>query len=188
MYVHLVSSPSFSSPHKLIQISLLGCRSGVKPLWLLDNVGREGTIADSGLIATTATSLGFDFIPNPSILVLPDHPDQPPHPTTKPGISPTSLGVLPGTPALIPTRVEEQDAEDDEDDDWEHISEAGQKSDRGEKCQTEEEDGEEGDMIFLGELELEECVDEHNGPKKEHLIKMKGGKSYAAAVGTMKVQ
>lgn len=137
-------------------------------------------------IATTATSLGFDFIPNPSIVALPDH-----DPIPKSSLSMNNNSSFrsshahahaqsPSTPALVPTTVNEQEVEDedvDEDDDWEHISRAGEQ----ERDQRRDDEGDEGDMIFLGELELEDRVVDTT--KGKHVV-VKGGKSYAAAAGS----
>ena len=113
-------------------------------------------------LATTATSLGFDFIQNPTILALPDDP-----------ITNTAAGrsvptPTPRTPALEPSLANEQE---DEDDDWEHISGAHTR-----------EEGDEGDIILLGELELEHAVTGAGEGAKEGKGKAEV-KSYAAAVG-----
>ena len=128
------------------------------------------------MIATTATSLGFDFIPNPSIMALPEYPTSAINVKTK--LSPpntTSLAATPNTPALIPTQPEEE-----EDDDWDHITEF--QENKGAAVQRDEDDG---DIIILGEIELEEVV----AHKQKNDVKGKGGKlkkekTYAAVLGT----
>ncbi|ORY26700.1 hypothetical protein BCR39DRAFT_252116 [Naematelia encephala] len=109
--------------------------------------------------ATTATSLGFDFISTPQILTLPDTAPSfnintntntnananantiTSTPKASPTISPSiSLSATPTTPGLLPVIQ----AEADEEDDWERI---------------EELEDDDGDMIVLGELELEDVPD-----------------------------
>ena len=125
--------------------------------------------------ATTATSLGFDFITNPSIVALPEYSTSAINVKPKLSLSnATPLAATPNTPALIPTQPEEE-----EDDDWDHITEFQET--KGSPMSKGDED--DGDIIILGEMELEEVVAE----KKD--LKGKGGKSqkektYAAVVRT----
>jgi len=127
------------------------------------------------MLATTATSLGFDFITNPSIMALPEYPTSAIN--VKPKLSPsnaTPLAATPNTPALIPTQPEE------EDDDWDHITEFQEN-----KRAAAEGDEDDGDIIILGEIELEEVV----AVKDKSDVKGKGGKlkkekTYATVVGT----
>ena len=170
----------------------------------------EGLIADNmgkrEKRTTTATTLGFDFIPNPSILALPDIPA--PRITTPesllsttkhiPGAFPTkgrtspALSTTPATPALIPHRPQ-QDDEDDLDE-WEHIDALalrepsdGEERDRADS-QSEE------DVIVLGELELEDEFDMVDARRaKRHAAKgvlgfgkARQGVTYAAAAGAIK--
>lgn len=126
--------------------------------------------------ATTATSLGFDFIPNPSVMALPEYPTSVIN--VKPKLSPsnaTPLAATPNTPALIPTQPEEE-----EDDDWDHITEFQEHKRAAFKG-----DEDDGDIIILGEIELEEVV----AVKNQSDVKGKGGKlkkekTYAGAVRT----
>jgi hypothetical protein len=125
------------------------------------------------MIATTATSLGFDFIPNPSIMALPEYPT--PAISFKNKLStstPSPLANTPNTPALIPTQPEEE-----EDDDWDHITEFQERK----GTEVEEDDG---DIIVLGEIELEEVVIEEIKEKDKGKSGKKGGKTYAAVAGT----
>jgi hypothetical protein len=127
------------------------------------------------MVATTATSLGFDFIPNPSIMALPEYPSSAINVKSK--LTPsnaTPLAATPNTPALIPTQPEE------EDDDWDHITEFQET--KGAAPKGDEDDG---DIIILGEIELEEVV----AVKDKSDVKGKGGKlkkekTYAGAVRT----
>ena len=151
---------------------------------VLDGLGRREKrgespffdMYDEGLrVATTATSLGFDFITNPSIMALPEYPTSAINVNNK--LCPsnaTPLAATPNTPALIPTQPEE------EDDDWDHITEFQEN-----KRAAVEGDEDDGDIIILGEIELEEMV----AMKDKSDVKGKGGKlkkekTYAAVVGT----
>ncbi|KAK8853129.1 hypothetical protein IAR55_003830 [Kwoniella newhampshirensis] len=147
-------------------------------------VGLEGLIMDGRgkreKRTTTATTLGFDFIPNPSILALPDDPS--PINSIKPSssllstskstlntnlsgrgrTSPISLAGTPTTPALLaqsPSSDEEgDDDDDDDDDDWEHVQldAAADADGKGVKEDDENVDSDgEQDVIVLGDLELE---------------------------------
>ncbi|WVQ84327.1 hypothetical protein IAT38_006479 [Cryptococcus sp. DSM 104549] len=150
-------------------------------------VGLEGLIADGRgkreKRTTTATTLGFDFIPNPSVLALPDDPT--PAPTGTPKGKGTSslltaskstpssatraatpnLAGTPTTPALLASPSSgsetepESDSGADEFDDWEHIPSVSVSS-HGERGRDEnvDSDGEE-DVIVLGEMDLEEEVE-----------------------------
>ena len=125
--------------------------------------------------ATTATSLGFDFITNPSIVALPEYPTS--AIDVKPKLSlasATPLAATPNTPALIPTQPEEE-----EDDDWDHITEFQET--KGSAMGKGDED--DGDIIILGEMELEEAVTEQRDLKGKG-GKLKKEKTYAAVVGT----
>ncbi|KAL0245770.1 hypothetical protein I308_104906 [Cryptococcus tetragattii IND107] len=108
------------------------------------DVGLERLIVDGkdkrGKRATTATTLGFDFVANPHVIALseseiPNAPDDPvPRPislltTTKsasarPDATSSALSNTPVTPALLATRPDSdgEDEDDHSDDDWEHIS------------------------------------------------------------------
>ena len=128
------------------------------------------------MVATTATSLGFDFIPNPSIMALPEYPSSAINVKSK--LSPsnaTPLAATPNTPALIPTQPEEE-----EDDDWDHITEFQEN-----KRAAVEGNEDDGDIIILGEIELEEVV----AVKDKSNVDGSGGnvkkeKTYAGAVRT----
>ena len=125
--------------------------------------------------ATTATSLGFDFITNPSIVALPEYPTSAINVKPKLSLSSaTPLAATPNTPALIPTQPEEE-----EDDDWDHITEF-QESKGSAMSKGDEDDG---DIIILGEMELEEVVAEKRDAKGKG-GKSKKDKTYAAVVGT----
>jgi hypothetical protein len=150
---------------------------------VMDGLGRREKRGESScwyvvkelMVATTATSLGFDFIPNPSIMALPEYPSSAIN--VKPKLNPsnaTPLAATPNTPALIPTQPEE------EDDDWDHITEFQEN-----KRPTVKGDEDDGDIIILGEIELEEVV----AVKDKSDVKGKGGKlkkekTYAGAVRT----
>ncbi|WWC91612.1 uncharacterized protein L201_006558 [Kwoniella dendrophila CBS 6074] len=163
--------------------------------------------------ATTATTLGFDFIPNPTILTLPDTIEDDSSSlslnrkssllsTSKSTPTPNNTANLnhlknqvesplqntPVTPGLIaqadsPISADEEEEEDE--DDWEYVPSVSKKKDNN--IEGDEED----DMIILGELELEDNND-HNevlNATKE----IKGGKnnhikgtrtSYAGILGT----
>ncbi|WWD19544.1 hypothetical protein CI109_104005 [Kwoniella shandongensis] len=138
-------------------------------------VGLEGLILDGRgkreKRATTATTLGFDFIPNPSVLALPDTSPFPNNPkpsslltTSKsitsgsnrpsPAIAAASASPLAGTP-MTPGLLARStsDAEDEEDDDgWEHVQ--LDSTEREMDDENVNSDGEE-DVIVLGDLELE---------------------------------
>ncbi|WVR07767.1 hypothetical protein IAU60_004810 [Kwoniella sp. DSM 27419] len=136
--------------------------------------------------ATTATTLGFDFIANPTILALPD--DTPVY-TASAGMSTPSsllssskalpaaipahlkttvtqptLGASPGsplantpvTPGLIAQAHSSVVPEESEDDDWEHIPALGEEDHSDTRSGAPEE---EEDVIVLGELELEDELD-----------------------------
>lgn len=145
--------------------------------------------------ATIATSLDFDFIPNPSILALPDStsssrsssslPNRPHHPKLN-----RSLASTPNTPSLL---AQQQGDEEDSDElsDWEHVPRG--KSDEDAGSESEE------DVIVLGELELEDEFERLDVKREERRdkrgrresLRKKGvqvgetvrGRSYAAAVG-----
>ncbi|WVQ73054.1 hypothetical protein IAR50_002617 [Cryptococcus sp. DSM 104548] len=121
--------------------------------------------------ATTAATLGFDFIPNPSVIALPDNEGEAgkvkpglltstkssalaPAPASAASASP-ALSATPTTPALFPTplhpdplsaSLSASDSESEEDD-WEHVSMFGRA----------EEEDEEGERE--GEGERDENVD-----------------------------
>jgi hypothetical protein len=110
-------------------------------------------------------------------MALPEYPSSAIN--VKPKLSPsnaTPLAATPNTPALIPTQPEEE-----EDDDWDHITEF--QENKGVAASGGDED--DGDIIILGEIELEEVVAE----KAKSDVKGKGGKlkkekTYAGAVRT----
>ena len=129
------------------------------------------------MVATTATSLGFDFIPNPSIMVLPD--TIPTAITMKHKLStssntPSPLSATPNTPALIPTQ-QEKDVDEEEDDDWDHLTELDESK--------LAHDGDDGDIIVLGDIELE-GHEEEVGKGKEMSMGQKRDKTYAAVLGS----
>lgn len=164
----------------------------------------HGRFADM-IIATTATTLGFDFVANPHVIALseseiPNAPDDPvPRPislltTTKsasarPHAISSALSNSPATPALLATRPDSdgEDEDDHSDDDWEHISALS----RPEQVELRDEnvcsDGEE-DVIVLGEMEMEDDLAHLElGPKKDDkdnkktvVTKEEKHKSYAA--------
>jgi hypothetical protein len=129
------------------------------------------------IIATTATSLGFDFIPNPSIMVLPDTMPAAAiamkHKLATSSNTPSPLSATPNTPALIPTQ-QDRDVDEEEDDDWDHITELNES-----KC---EPDGDDGDIIVLGDIELEGHEEEVEKGKKMSMGE-KRDKTYAAVLG-----
>lgn len=90
---------------------------------------------------------------------------------------------------MVPTQANEQevDEDEDEDDDWEHIS--GTSTDLRERNDAArvEDEGDEGDMIFLGELELEDPADRNTQAKEKVGVKGKGSKSYAAVAGATSI-
>jgi len=110
-------------------------------------------------------------------MALPEYPSSAIN--VKPKLSPsnaTPLAATPNTPALIPTQPEEE-----EDDDWDHITEFQEN-----KRAAVEGDEDEGDIIILGEIELEEVV----AVKDKSNVNGRGGKlkkekTYAGAVGTV---
>lgn len=140
------------------------------------------------MVATMATTLGFDFIANPTITAISDTPCSASTASSLPAcdkplktISTTTLSIAPRTPGLEPAAEQ-----DDDDDEWEHISSCSE----GERRRNE---GEE-DMIVLGELELDDAVDhvETTGVVREGKLersgKEKAGKekrrlTYAAMLG-----
>jgi bromodomain-containing protein 8 len=140
------------------------------------------------IIATTATSLGFDFIPNPTIVALPDQAStSTSHSAAIPfknrcklatsSSSPSTSSPLantPSTPALVPTQDQEVD---DEDDDWEHVTDFAES-----KRESEHDDG---DMIFLGELELEDRIEAAQVVNKGGKARRGKDKTYAAVVGAI---
>jgi hypothetical protein len=107
-------------------------------------------------------------------MALPEYPSSAIN--VKPKLTPsnaTPLAATPNTPALIPTQPEE------EDDDWDHITEFQER--KGAAAGSEDD----GDIIILGEIELEEVVavkDKSNGKGKGG--KLKKEKTYAGAVRT----
>ena len=154
--------------------------------------------------ATTATTLGFDFVANPAIVALPDTPASyssskstpslltqaraiaPANPPAKGRVSP-ALSTTPTTPALIPHT---QTTDNDDLDDWEHIDALPE---------AEEEDGKrsggevDDDLIVLGEFELEDDfnrIDIRDAPETVKsgytLSRARRGVTYAAAVGIAK--
>lgn len=151
---------------------------------------------DTDGLATTATSLGFDFIQNPTIMALPDHPSSTSNSITAvKGLvgttAATPLGVTPNTPALIPTLPKDSDIdpdadvdEDEDEDDWEYITEFEDQSlkIKGEKV-------DDGDIIILGEMDLGDHAHVHGTGDSLDAGKDKKGyrrdKSYAAVVGTI---
>ncbi|WVN84930.1 uncharacterized protein L203_100066 [Cryptococcus depauperatus CBS 7841] len=141
--------------------------------------------------ATMAKTFGFDFVPNPSIIPLPDVPlagmsllsaSKVVYPT--PAEASLALATTPETPALLAERFNEED-----EDDWEHISPVDE---RGES-RTEEErddnicsDGEE-DVIVLGEMEMEHSIEDARPEVdgKEAFSGQESKPTYAAAVGRL---
>jgi hypothetical protein len=109
-------------------------------------------------------------------MALPEYPSSAINVKTKLSTPNTSsLAATPNTPALIPTQPEEE-----EDDGWDHITEF--QENKGAAVQRDEDDG---DIIILGEIELEEVV----AHKQKNDVKGKDGKlkkekTYAAVVGT----
>jgi hypothetical protein len=142
-------------------------------------------MGEAEMIATTATSLGFDFIPNPTIMALPDNP---PSSTHGKCLSTTPLGVTPNTPALIPTHSNDADVDgDNEDDDWEHITDFDDQKVE----QKEDKVVDDGEIIILGEMDLGDHahatvngngLGQVQGKGKKGMRK---DKSYAAVVGTV---
>ncbi|TYJ57072.1 hypothetical protein B9479_002173 [Cryptococcus floricola] len=159
--------------------------------------------------ATTAATLGFDFVPNPSVIALPEMEDE-----AKPGLltstkstapaalappdrASPALSATPTTPALFSTHLLHPDASSDSEsesegeDDWEHVSMFGRAEDEEgdeERDENVDSDGEE-DVIVLGEMEMEEDMSRLDlaapaatGKGKKEGKKEKRGKvSYAAA-------
>jgi hypothetical protein len=111
-------------------------------------------------------------------MALPEYPSSAIN--VKPKLSPsnaTPLAATPNTPALIPTQPQEEE----EDDDWDHITEFQET--KGAAVKGDEDDG---DIIILGEIELEEVVnvkDKNNSKGKGKGGKLKREKTYAGAVG-----
>lgn len=123
------------------------------------------------MTVTTATSLGFDFIPNPAVLALPDAPSMSPRTLT----SPTTPALIPSSssPLQPPTPIEGE-----ADEDWEYVSLPPSYSSRrstlpflpaDETAGGEDDEGagdeDDGDMILLGEMDLggDEVDDLANG-------------------------
>lgn len=160
----------------------------------------------NAVIATTATTLGFDFVTNPQVIALsegeiPNAPDDlVPKPislltTTKstlahPDATSGALFNTPTTPALLATRSDSdgEDEDDHGDDDWEHISALSRPEQVEQRDENVCSDGEE-DVIVLGEMEMEDDVAHLElGPKKKDgkndkkavVTKEEKHKSYAA--------
>ncbi|ORX40675.1 hypothetical protein BD324DRAFT_647594 [Kockovaella imperatae] len=171
-------------------------------------VDMESLIADSlgkrEKRSTTATTLGFDFVPNVSIVALPDDPAPSSSRSTPslltqtksiPGAFPSkgraspALSVTPATPALIPHRPQAEEEEDDLDE-WEHVDALREPSEEEEREGADSQSEE--DVIVLGELELEDEFDQVDQRReKKHaaksgfgLGKARHGLTYAAALGT----
>ncbi|WVW86080.1 hypothetical protein I302_108119 [Kwoniella bestiolae CBS 10118] len=142
--------------------------------------------------ATTATTLGFDFIPNPTILTLPD--DAPAIQDKKSLLTisksipthvqdaSTPLENTPITPGLLPRPSSSLDpeAEEEDDEDWEHVPSLTREE--GERV-----DEDEHDIIILGELELDDVDDSiiKDGDAQAIATKGNGQKiSYAGILGT----
>ncbi|OCF61202.1 hypothetical protein L486_00848 [Kwoniella mangroviensis CBS 10435] len=121
--------------------------------------------------ATTATTLGFDFIPNPTILTLPDIDADSSFNKKKSsslltisksspiGPSSTPLENTPLTPGLLPQPSSSPEPEpgpeledEDQEDDWEYIPSLSSQ-----RNVVDNED--DHDIIILGELELEDDGD-----------------------------
>ena len=152
------------------------------PLLVVPSVGRRGHAL---IQVTTATSLGFDFVANPTTIVLPE--------TTEEEAASSKFSMraeTPSTPALVPSLGagindnidEEEDGEEEDeeemDDEWEHVSYAGLGLTREE--QEEEDDA----VVVFGELELEDEVDVEKVP--EDLVggkKLPGAKSVGKGSG-----
>lgn len=134
-------------------------------------------------VATTATSLGFDFVPNPCITALPDtEVDNKTKPRNIAGTSSAAkegaLGLVatPQTPGLV---RESAELEEEEDDEWERVSafSTGQcLPPRGIKGDDMEDEGE---VVVLGELELEDDFEVDATKSGPAPIKI----SYAAMLG-----
>jgi len=98
-------------------------------------------------------------------------------PALSPSPAATALSRSPGTPALLPTHLAE-----DDDEGWEHIPSSPHHSAEGDR---DEEMSEDEDVIVLGELELEDELEELDlsrevkGEKERRGTK---GLSYAAAL------
>ncbi|ODN81567.1 hypothetical protein L202_01982 [Cryptococcus amylolentus CBS 6039] len=154
--------------------------------------------------ATTAATLGFDFVPNPSVIALPEMEGEAKPglltstKSTAPALAPDraspALSATPTTPALFSTHLHPDAASDSDsegEDDWEHVSMFGRAEDEeGEEERDEnvDSDGEE-DVIVLGEMEMEEDMSRLDlaspAPtgkgKKEGKKEKRGRVSYAAA-------
>ena len=136
--------------------------------------------------ATTATSLGFDFVVNPRVLVLPDNPTSllTASKDLKRTCSPAPLANTPNTPALLPTLTTEE-----EDDGWEHIpsSPLFEAETEGEVEVGREDQGE--DVIVLGEMEFEEVevLDRERVTSKGDVEAGREVLSYAAVLGGRRV-
>jgi len=111
-------------------------------------------------------------------MVLPEYPTSAITAKAKLSSTPSPLVGTPNTPALIPTQPQEEE----EDDDWEHITEFQER-----KGAADVDEDDDGDMIVLGEIEMDEVVEE---PKCKSKSKSNGvnddmrEKTYAAVVGT----
>ncbi|CAD6573958.1 MAG: hypothetical protein TREMPRED_000974 [Tremellales sp. Tagirdzhanova-0007] len=164
-------------------------KRGMSGLDLLQWV-RVGMMADCGIfffsmVATTATALGFDFVVNPCVLVLPDNPTS--LLTASKGMTGTispALSNTPNTPALLPTHPTEE-----EDDGWEHVpsSPLVEAEVEVEVGDDREDQGE--DVIVLGEMEFEEveAVDREGETSKGEVVSGRKVLSYAAVLGARKV-
>lgn len=179
----------------------IGGERGVCPVL----ISYRGCFANM-IIATTATTLGFDFVTNPQVIALsegeiPNAPDDlVPKPislltttkstSTHPDPTSRALSNTPTTPALLATRSDSdgEDEDDHGDDDWEHISALSRAEQVEERDENMCSDGEE-DVIVLGEMEMEEDMahlelgpknkDDKN-TKKTVVTKEEKHKSYAA--------
>ncbi|WWD03558.1 hypothetical protein V865_001612 [Kwoniella europaea PYCC6329] len=145
--------------------------------------------------ATTATTLGFDFIPNPTILTLPDT-DSSPSPNGKKssslltisksspiGPSSSPLENTPLTPGLLPQPSSSPEPgpeleDEDQEDDWEYIPSLSSQ-------RNVVDNDDDHDIIILGELELEDDVDhrECNSKMGKKAIDIKKKISYADVLG-----
>jgi len=109
------------------------------------------------MIATTATLLGFDFVANPTITTLPDSPSSSSLASALPSLPFQASDGIPGLASTPLTPGLDLEAELYEDDnEWERISSCSEGEGERERGRDDAED----DMIVLGELELEDAVDE----------------------------